>query len=93
VNKSLAGTDIYGYGYYDTRTRPVNMRVSKIPIPAGSGYPFLIFISYPLRVLSASTDFFDIPIHDAPILQLESCIRVWHVSVSNTLKYLIDTYQ
>jgi len=24
---SLAGTGIYGYGYYDTRTRPVNMRV------------------------------------------------------------------
>jgi len=37
------------------------MRVSKIPVPTGSGYPFLIFVSYLLRVLSASTDFFDIP--------------------------------
>jgi len=24
---SLAGTGIHGYGYYDTCTRPVNMRV------------------------------------------------------------------
>jgi len=52
---SLAGTNIHGYGYYDTRTRPVNMRVSKIPVPAGSGYPFLISVLYPLRVLSADT--------------------------------------
>jgi len=29
------------------------MRVSKIFVPTGSRYPFLIFISYPLRVLSA----------------------------------------
>jgi len=52
---SLAGTGIHGYGYYDTRTRPVNMRVSKISVPAGSGYRFLIFVFYPLRVLSADT--------------------------------------
>ena len=50
---SLAGTGIHGYGYYDTRTRPINMRVSKISIPADNGYPFLIFIFYMLRVLSA----------------------------------------
>jgi len=52
---SLAGTGIHGYGYYDTCTRLVNMRVSKIPVPAGSGYAFLIFIFYLLRVLSANT--------------------------------------
>jgi len=52
---SLAGTDIHGYGYYDTRICPVNMRVSKISVPAGSGYPFLIFVLYPLQVLSADT--------------------------------------
>jgi len=52
---SLAGTGIHGYGYYDTRTRPVNMRVSKIPVPIGNGYPFLISIFYPLRVLSTDT--------------------------------------
>jgi len=45
---------IHGYGYYDTRTRPVNMLVSKIPVPTGSGYPFLISVPYPLRVLSAN---------------------------------------
>jgi len=50
---SLAGTGIHGYEYYDTRTRPVNMRVSKVFVPAGRGYPLLIFISYPLRILSA----------------------------------------
>jgi len=50
---SLAGTGIHGYGYYDTRTCPFNMRVSKISVPAGSGYPFLISIFYPLRILSA----------------------------------------
>jgi len=44
---------IHGYGYYDTRTRPVNMRVSKIHVLAGIGFPFLIFVSYLLRVLSA----------------------------------------
>jgi len=55
LNLSLAGTGIHGYGYYDTRTRPVNMRVSKIPVHAGSGYPFLISVSYPLRVLSTDT--------------------------------------
>ena len=27
VNKSLAGTDIYGYGYYNTCTRRINMQV------------------------------------------------------------------
>jgi len=46
---------IHGYRYYDTRTYLVNMQVSKILIPAGSGYPFLIFVSYPLRVLSTDT--------------------------------------
>jgi len=49
------GTGIHGYGYYDTCTRPVNIRVSKIPVSAGSGYPFLIFVSYPFQVLSADT--------------------------------------
>jgi len=52
---SLAGTGIHGYGYYDTRTYPINMRVSKILVPAGSGYLFLISLFYPLRVLSADT--------------------------------------
>jgi len=52
---SLAGAGIHWYGYYDNRTRPVNTRVSKIPVSAGSGYPFLIFVFYPLRVLSADT--------------------------------------
>jgi len=46
---------IHEYGYYDIHTRPINMRVSKILVPACSGYPFLISISYPLRVLSADT--------------------------------------
>jgi len=43
------------------------MRVSKIPVPAGSGYPFLISISYPLWVLFADTHgtyIFDIPNRD-----------------------------
>jgi len=52
---SLAGTSIHRYGYYDTRTHPVNIRVSKIPVPTGNRYPFLISIFYPLRVLSANT--------------------------------------
>jgi len=52
---SLASTSIHGYGYYDTRTRPVNMRVSKILVLTGSGYPFLISVFYPLRVLSMDT--------------------------------------
>jgi len=52
---SLAGTGIHGYEYYDTRTRSVNMRVSKIPVPVGSEYPFLISIFYPLWVLSTDT--------------------------------------
>jgi len=52
---SLAGKGIHRYGYYDIRTRPVNMRLSKIPVPMGSGYPFLISVFYPLRVLSADT--------------------------------------
>jgi len=52
---SLAGTSIHGYGYYDTHTRLVTMRVSKIFVPVGSGYPFLIFIFYSLQVLSADT--------------------------------------
>jgi len=37
---SLAGTDIHGYGYYDTRTRSVNMRVSKISVLAVAGIHF-----------------------------------------------------
>jgi len=37
---SLAGTSIHGYRYHDTRTHAVNMWVSKIPVPTGSGYPF-----------------------------------------------------
>jgi len=41
---SLAGMGIHGYGYYDNRTHSVNMRVSKIPVPEGSGYPFLISV-------------------------------------------------
>jgi len=63
---------IHGYGYYDTRTRPVNMRVSKISVPAGNGYPFLISVSYQLRVLSADTDFFDIPSCYNPIKFIHS---------------------
>jgi len=31
------------------------MRVSKIHVSTGSGYSFLILISYPLRVLSVDT--------------------------------------
>jgi len=31
------------------------MRVSKILVPVGSGYPFLISVSYSLQVLSADT--------------------------------------
>jgi len=53
---SLAGTGIHEYGYYDTYTCPVNMRVSKIPVPASSGYPFLVFIFYSLRILSADVN-------------------------------------
>ena len=49
------GKGIHGYGYYDNRTCPVKMPVSKIPVPMGSGYPFLISVSYPLQVLSADT--------------------------------------
>jgi len=45
-----------GYGYprvwIYTRTRPVNMRVLKILAPCTCKYPFRIFISYPLLVLS-----------------------------------------
>jgi len=55
IGVCLAGTGIHGYGYYDTRTRPINMRVSKILVPADSGYLFLIFVFYPLRVLFANT--------------------------------------
>jgi len=51
----LTDTGIHEYEYYDTRTRPVNMQVSKILVPASSGYSFLIFVSYPLRVLSVNT--------------------------------------
>ena len=47
---SLADTGIHGYGYYDTRTRLVNIRVSKIPVSADNEYPFLISIFYSLRV-------------------------------------------
>jgi len=57
------GTGIHEYVYYDTRTRPVNMRVFKIIVPITRRYPFTIFISYLLRVLSADTwgyGFFDI---------------------------------
>jgi len=39
----------------DTRTYSVNMQVSKIYIFAGSGYPLLISVLYPLRVLSTNT--------------------------------------
>jgi len=52
---SLVGTSTHGYGYYDSRTLPVNMQVSKILVPTGSGYPFLIFVFYPLWVLSTDT--------------------------------------
>ena len=50
--KNIKECKFSGYEYYDTHTRPVNMRILKIPVPAGSGYPFLISIFYPLRVLS-----------------------------------------
>jgi len=55
LNYSIAGTGIHRYRYYDTRMRPVNMRILKIHVPVTYGYPFTIFISYPLRVLSADT--------------------------------------
>jgi len=42
---------IHEYGYYDTRTHPINMRVSKIPVPAGNEF----YLQIP-----ASTDIFDI---------------------------------
>jgi len=45
------------------------MRVSKIPVPAGSGYPFLISISYLLRFyprIPTGTNFFDIPNSNTP---------------------------
>jgi len=91
VNKSLAGTGIHEYGYYNTHTRPINMRVSKIPVPAGNGYPFLIFVSYPLRVLSADTrgyGFFWHPdlmgVHHCQAIQtktqptrLQACVAWW----------------
>jgi len=48
---------IHGYGYYDTRTRPVNMRISKILVLANSVYPSLIYVFYSLRVLSADTGY------------------------------------
>jgi len=54
------GMGIHGYGYYDTRTRPVNMRVSKILVPAGSGFPFSTRCGFYPRI-PASTGFFDIP--------------------------------
>ena len=49
------GKGIHGYGYYDTRTCPVNMRVLKISVPVTRRYLFTIFISYPVRILSADT--------------------------------------
>jgi len=79
---SLAGTGIHGYGYYETHTHPVNMRVSKIPVPAGSGYPFLISIFYLLRVLSADIRgygfFFDIPNRDPSL-----CCMTFNWSMSS----------
>jgi len=50
---------IHGYGYYDTHTRPVNMRILKILILASNEYPYLIFVSYPLQVLSADTRMYE----------------------------------
>jgi len=50
--RRMSLTWYHGYGYYDTRTCPINIRVSKIPVPVGTRYPFLIFIFYILRVLS-----------------------------------------
>jgi len=55
IDVSLAGTGIHGYRYYDTRTRPVNMRVSKIPVPTCKRHSFLISVFYPLRVLFTDT--------------------------------------
>jgi len=40
--------EYHGYGYYDTRSCPINMRVSKLLVLTGSRYPFLIFVFYPL---------------------------------------------
>jgi len=57
------GTGIHGYGYYDTRTRPVNIRVYK-PVPVTREYPFTIYISYPCGFypqIPVGTNFFDIP--------------------------------
>jgi len=55
-------TSIHEYEYYDTRTRPVNIRILKIFVPVIRRYSFTIFISYLLRVLSTNTKnkFFDI---------------------------------
>ena len=62
----FSGTGIHGYEYYDTRTRPVNMRVLKILVPASSGYPFLIFVSYSLQVLSTDTHEYEYFWHPYP---------------------------
>jgi len=59
LNYTIADTGIHWYRYYDTRTRPVNMQVLKIPIPITRVYPFTIFISYLLRVLSADTHVYE----------------------------------
>jgi len=60
------------------------MRVSKIPVPAGSGYLFLIFVFYSLRVLSVGTDFFDIP-KQACL----STLRGWKVFEIWLMKYML----
>ena len=41
--------------YYNTRTCPLNMHVLKISLPVTHVYPFTIFISYLVRVLSTDT--------------------------------------
>jgi len=88
---SLAGTGIHGYGYYDTRTHLVNMRVSKIPIPAGSGYPFLKSIFYPLRVLSANTRGYGFFLHPNHTLNY-TFVFLYAISfniLSNCFKHLL----
>jgi len=57
---SLAGMSIHGYEYYDIHTRPVNMWVSKIPVPTGSGYPFFTRGGFYLRI-PTGTNFVNIP--------------------------------
>ena len=46
---------MHKYGYYNIVPRPVNLQVQKILVPVICEYTFIIFISYPLQVLSVDT--------------------------------------